>query len=328
MPDPVLQHPAYATPDRDDFSFATPGAAAAEEPADARSDLADAFALLAKLSQDFSLSLDIATTLERALALIAAQLDAEAGSLWLVESEGLEIACHACVGPHPITGLRLPAGEGIVGRSVRDNLAQCVLDVAKDPQFSQLLDAQSGLRDALDPVRSAVARRARDRRDRADQQPNRRWALQRERCAQAPGAGVGGGARDRARAHGGIAGRARARAPRARARRRNPARAAAVAATGTLSRVRRSPRVAHGRLRFLRHRPARGPDRILRRRRRGSGRPHESVDGEDGELVSLPGEDDREPERAARGARAGALRTRAARQLRPAGRGQLRSGER
>jgi sigma-B regulation protein RsbU (phosphoserine phosphatase) len=143
LPDPVLEHPAYATPDRDAFSFVA-AESAIDDPSDPRSDLASAFALLAKLSHDFSLSMDLAALLERALALIAAGLDAEAGSLWLAESEGREIACHACVGPHPITGLRLPAGEGIVGRSVRDNVAQCVLDVAKDPDYAQLLDAQSG----------------------------------------------------------------------------------------------------------------------------------------------------------------------------------------
>jgi sigma-B regulation protein RsbU (phosphoserine phosphatase) len=143
LPDPVLVHPAYATPDRDALRFVAADCAV-EDPADPRSELASAFALLAKLSHDFSLSMDLAALLERALGLIAAGLDAEAGSLWLAESEGREIACHACVGPHPITGLRLPTGEGIVGRSVRDNLGQSVLDVAKDPDHLQLLDAQSG----------------------------------------------------------------------------------------------------------------------------------------------------------------------------------------
>ena len=176
---------------------------ATDDPSHERGDLAGAFALLAKMSQDFALSMDIETTLERALALIAAQLDAEAGSLWLAESDGREIACHACVGPHPITGLRLPIGEGIVGRSVRENLCQCVLDVAKDPHFSQHDGRAVGLRDALDPVRAHAARRAGDRRDRADQPPRRRRPLRRERRAPAPGAGGLRGARDRERAHGG-----------------------------------------------------------------------------------------------------------------------------
>jgi sigma-B regulation protein RsbU (phosphoserine phosphatase) len=115
-----------------------------EDPTQERSDLAGAFALLARMTQDFAVSMDIETTLERALAMIAAHLGAEAGSLWLVESDGREIACHACVGPNPITGLRLPVNEGIVGRSVRENLCQRVLDVAQDPNFSQKMDVQSG----------------------------------------------------------------------------------------------------------------------------------------------------------------------------------------
>ena len=145
MTDPLAHDPLYATPGQ--TAFATAAEATGVEPADPtleRSDLAGAFALLAKMTQDFAISMDIETTLERALAMIAAHLDAEAGSLWLVESDGNEIACHACVGPHPITGLRLPISEGIVGRSVRENLCQRVLDVAKDPHFSQMMDAQSG----------------------------------------------------------------------------------------------------------------------------------------------------------------------------------------
>jgi sigma-B regulation protein RsbU (phosphoserine phosphatase) len=85
------------------------------------------------MTQDFAVSMDIETTLERALARIAAHLGAEAGSLWLVENDGREVACHACVGPHPITGLRLPVTEGIVGRSVRENLCQRVLAILCAP---------------------------------------------------------------------------------------------------------------------------------------------------------------------------------------------------
>jgi sigma-B regulation protein RsbU (phosphoserine phosphatase) len=117
---------------------------ASEDPAPLRSDLAGAFALLARMTQDFAVSMDIETTLERALSMIATHLGAEAGSLWLVENDGSEVACHACVGPHPITGLRLPVAEGIVGRSVRENLCQRVLDVATDPHFSRTMDVQSG----------------------------------------------------------------------------------------------------------------------------------------------------------------------------------------
>ena len=197
------------------------------------------------MSQDFALSMDIATTLERALAMIAAQLDAEAGSLWLVESDGREIACHACVGPHPITGLRLPVGEGIVGRSVRDNLCQCVLDVAKDPHFSRTMDAQSGF--VTRSILCAPMPLA-DRAIGAIELINRRGGdglFSESDAHRLQVLAVFGGARDRERAHGGDAGRARARAPRARAGRGDPARAAAFAAPGALSGVRREHRSAH-----------------------------------------------------------------------------------
>jgi sigma-B regulation protein RsbU (phosphoserine phosphatase) len=107
-------------------------------------DFEGAFALLAEMTQHFADSVDLETTLGHALASISAHVGAEAGSLWLVESDGAEVVCHACVGPSPINGLRLPVTEGIVGRSVRENVCQRVLDVAKDPNFSQKMDDESG----------------------------------------------------------------------------------------------------------------------------------------------------------------------------------------
>lgn len=107
-------------------------------------DFEDAFALLADLTQHFSEAGDLGQTLERTLASIAQHVGSEAGSLWLIEGEGREIVCVACVGPNPITGLRLPISEGIVGKSVRENETQTVLDVASDPDFSQKMDEASG----------------------------------------------------------------------------------------------------------------------------------------------------------------------------------------
>ncbi len=107
-------------------------------------DYRGAFALLAELTQNFAGALDLQGTLERALASIAGHVGAEAGSLWLVEADGAEVACLASWGPNPITGLRLPVSEGIVGRSVRENRCHSVLDVHADPDFSQKMDDQSG----------------------------------------------------------------------------------------------------------------------------------------------------------------------------------------
>ncbi len=108
------------------------------------SQFSEAFALMAEMTRGFADSTDVEQTLERGLASIAAHVGAEAGSLWLVENEGSEVACRACVGPNPITGMRLPVTQGIIGKSVRENRCQRVLDVAQDPNFSKTMDEQSG----------------------------------------------------------------------------------------------------------------------------------------------------------------------------------------
>ena len=107
-------------------------------------DLEGAFALLAEMTQEFAAAMDLNSTLERGLASIAAHVDAEAGSLWLLESLDKKIVCQASVGPNPITGLRLSVSEGIVGRSVRENVCQTVFDVTQDANFSQKMDQESG----------------------------------------------------------------------------------------------------------------------------------------------------------------------------------------
>jgi sigma-B regulation protein RsbU (phosphoserine phosphatase) len=108
-------------------------------------DYQGAFALLAEMSQDFAGASDLQATLERAITSIAAQVGAEVGSLWLVEGSGRDVACLASVGPNPITGMRLSMNEGIVGRSVRENICQTVLDARRDPHFSARADQESDL---------------------------------------------------------------------------------------------------------------------------------------------------------------------------------------
>ena len=110
----------------------------------ASGDFAGAFALLAEMTQDFADSLDIETTLERALGRIVDHLDGVVGSLWLIDEETKELVCRASVGTRPITGMRLPVTQGVVGRCVRDNCCETVLDVQKDSEFARTVDEQSG----------------------------------------------------------------------------------------------------------------------------------------------------------------------------------------
>ena len=115
-----------------------------EVPFSESSDFAGAFALLAEMSRDFGDTLEIESTLERSLAMIAEHLHAEAGSLWLLDEAGAELECKASVGPHPITGMRLSVDKGIIGKSIRENVCQTVLDVSKDPNFTVSVDEESG----------------------------------------------------------------------------------------------------------------------------------------------------------------------------------------
>ena len=104
----------------------------------------DTVELLSEMSRDFAASMDIVETLRKALARITSYLDAEAGSLFLLENDDTELVCVACDGPVDITGLRIPAKQGIVGSCIRDNICQMVRDVAENPDFAAEIDAQTG----------------------------------------------------------------------------------------------------------------------------------------------------------------------------------------
>lgn len=110
----------------------------------ASGDYRGAFALLAEMTRDFAGSLDLDATLRRALGSIATHVGAAAGSLWMLEPGGAELLCVASVGASPITGARLATSEGILGKCVRENAGQRVLDVRRDPHFSKKIDEQSG----------------------------------------------------------------------------------------------------------------------------------------------------------------------------------------
>lgn len=101
-----------------------------------------ALELIAGMSIEFAATRDINAALAPALSKIVAHLDAEVGSIWLLEED--EVVCQASVGPDPITGLRLASGEGIIGRAVRERCCQRVLDVSSDESFSNKADDQSG----------------------------------------------------------------------------------------------------------------------------------------------------------------------------------------
>lgn len=100
--------------------------------------------LLAEISQAFAGALDLDITLRNAVEKVCAYMDSEAGSIFILDDSGQSLVCRGCAGPVDITGLAIPAGRGIVGRSVRDNVVVMVRDVREDPDFSGAVDAKTG----------------------------------------------------------------------------------------------------------------------------------------------------------------------------------------
>jgi transcriptional regulator with GAF, ATPase, and Fis domain len=73
-------------------------------------------------------------------------LDAEAGSLWLVDNKKNQNICHLAEGPvkKGVLGLRLPAGQGVVGAVIESKQPEVILDCSKDKRFSKGVDARTG----------------------------------------------------------------------------------------------------------------------------------------------------------------------------------------
>jgi sigma-B regulation protein RsbU (phosphoserine phosphatase) len=94
------------------------------------------------MSLSFATNLNLDASLSEGLIQIVETMGAEAASLFLVEGE--ELVCHACAGPVDVTGLRIPAGRGIVGRAVAERTTRAVRDVSKDPDFHNVVDTKTG----------------------------------------------------------------------------------------------------------------------------------------------------------------------------------------
>jgi len=100
--------------------------------------------LLAQITQSFSSNLDIAQTLKNAIEQFMEYMNAEAASIFLLENNATELVCVECAGPVDITGLRLSAGQGIVGKAVKTNSCQMISDVLSDHNFAKTVDMGSG----------------------------------------------------------------------------------------------------------------------------------------------------------------------------------------
>jgi phosphoserine phosphatase RsbU/P len=106
--------------------------------------LEEQLAQLANVTQGFASSLNIQETLQNAIRQFLIYLDAEAASIFLLENKDTELVCMDCAGPVDITGIRLKADQGIVGKSVQSKCCQMIRDVSRDKNFAKTVDEQSG----------------------------------------------------------------------------------------------------------------------------------------------------------------------------------------
>lgn len=106
--------------------------------------LASEVELLATIGCYFAAAVDLGRTLQTAIQRTLEHLDAEAGSIFLLEPASRMLVCKSCAGPLDITGLKLEMGHGIVGRAVATNQLQMVLDVSQDSGFNSFVDSQTG----------------------------------------------------------------------------------------------------------------------------------------------------------------------------------------
>ena len=99
---------------------------------------------IASMTHGFASSLDINETLRTALQESMRYLDAEAGSVFLLDEDGENLECRASAGPVDITGLRLPSDKGIIGEAVQQNQALIIRDVSKSDSFNVEVDSDTG----------------------------------------------------------------------------------------------------------------------------------------------------------------------------------------
>jgi|TARA_B110000902_G_C14286439_1_gene578980 transcriptional regulator with GAF, ATPase, and Fis domain/multidrug efflux pump subunit AcrA (membrane-fusion protein) len=73
-------------------------------------------------------------------------LDAQAGSLWLVDKPNRQNICHLAEGPAKkgVLGLRLPEKKGVVGSVIQSQQPVIVLDCSDDPRFAKDVDSRTG----------------------------------------------------------------------------------------------------------------------------------------------------------------------------------------
>ena len=95
-----------------------------------------------------STSLKLRKVLELSMEAITDALDAEAGSIFLLDERRNELEIHVPTGGagDVLRGIRIPRGHGLVGWVVDNGEPLLIQDAAKDPRFKGTIDDSTGFR--------------------------------------------------------------------------------------------------------------------------------------------------------------------------------------
>lgn len=100
--------------------------------------------ILYDMNMLFASSLDLRETLNTVFYNILNVIQAEAGSIFLVDEVSNMLVCRICQGPKDITGIRVPVGKGIVGHVAKTRQVEVTTDAKKSPYHYPEVDEQTG----------------------------------------------------------------------------------------------------------------------------------------------------------------------------------------
>jgi GAF domain-containing protein len=104
--------------------------------------VANQLTTLSEVSMAISSTLDLETALQRVMDRAVEILNAEAGSLLLMDSHGQNLSFEVVLGPtgKELLGLKTPVGKGIVGTVAETGQPLIINDVAQDPRWNVAFD--------------------------------------------------------------------------------------------------------------------------------------------------------------------------------------------
>lgn len=104
----------------------------------------NSFTLITEIMKSFASTGDASLALKKVMPDILNWMQAEAGSLFLYSPQDHGLKCVVCEGPVDITGMIVPAGEGIIGRVFQRGEAELVADAKIDHSHFRKSDETTG----------------------------------------------------------------------------------------------------------------------------------------------------------------------------------------